>query len=67
MMYLTFIAGNPSCCIEDHLKYGEYVGKFCSQFLNKRSFMQGELPQSSCDAGVALALQNQLQNLQKSA
>ncbi|BFG30310.1 hypothetical protein CerSpe_165840 [Prunus speciosa] len=58
MMYLTFIAGNPSCCIEDHLKYGEYVGKFCSQFLNKRSFMQGELPQSSWDAGVALALQS---------
>ncbi|PQP92402.1 lipase-like PAD4 isoform X1 [Prunus yedoensis var. nudiflora] len=49
---------NPSCCIEDHLKYGEYVGKFCSQFLNKRSFMQGELPQSSWDAGVALALQS---------
>ncbi|KAL6284362.1 hypothetical protein ACE6H2_015291 [Prunus campanulata] len=39
-------------------KYGEYAGKFCSQFLNKRSFMQGELPQSSCDAGVALALQS---------
>ncbi|XP_008227530.1 PREDICTED: lipase-like PAD4 isoform X1 [Prunus mume] len=58
MMYLTFTAGNPSSCIEDHLKYGEYVGKFCSQFLNKRSFMQGELPQSSWDAGVALALQS---------
>lgn len=59
MMHLMFMTGNPSCCIDDHLKYGDYVGKISSQFLNKKSFSEGELfPESSCEAGVALALQS---------
>ncbi|KAM5577862.1 hypothetical protein ABKV19_008277 [Rosa sericea] len=59
MMHLMFMTGNPSCCIDDHLKYGHYVGKISSQFLNKKSFLQGEvIPESSYEAGVALALQS---------
>ncbi|KAL3591414.1 hypothetical protein D5086_010054 [Populus alba] len=58
MMCLLFAMGSPSSSIGDHLKYGDYVGKMSLQFLEKRSFMQGELPESSYEAGVALALQS---------
>ncbi|KAI9394240.1 hypothetical protein POPTR_005G068700v4 [Populus trichocarpa] len=58
MMYLLFATGLPSSSIGDHLKYGDYVGKISLQFLEKRSFMQGELPESSYEAGVVLALQS---------
>ncbi|KAJ6929224.1 hypothetical protein NC652_013183 [Populus alba x Populus x berolinensis] len=59
MMYLLFATtGLPSSSIGDHLMYGDYVGKISLQFLEKRSFMQGELPESSYEAGVALALQS---------
>ncbi|KAJ8769120.1 hypothetical protein K2173_000895 [Erythroxylum novogranatense] len=58
MMQLLFMMGSPSCCIEDHLKYGEYVRNVCSQFLESRSFAKGEHPELSYDAGVALALQS---------
>uniref|UniRef100_A0A6N2KUS9 Fungal lipase-like domain-containing protein n=1 Tax=Salix viminalis TaxID=40686 RepID=A0A6N2KUS9_SALVM len=58
MMFLLFTMGSPSCSVEDHLKYGDYVGKISSQFLEKRSFLQGELPESSYEAGVVLALQS---------
>ncbi|KAK9950185.1 hypothetical protein M0R45_005686 [Rubus argutus] len=68
MMHLMFTTGNPSCCIDDHLKYGDYVGKISSQFLNKKSFSQGELlPESSYEAGVALALQSTGISSQESA
>ncbi|KAM5584514.1 hypothetical protein ABKV19_004070 [Rosa sericea] len=43
----------------DHLKYGHYVGKISSQFLNKKSFFQGEvIPESSYEAEIAMALQS---------
>ncbi|CAK7354714.1 unnamed protein product [Dovyalis caffra] len=58
MMHLLFAMGSPDCSIEDHIKYGDYVAKISSQFLEKKSFMQGELPESSYEAGVALALQS---------
>ncbi|KAL9356456.1 hypothetical protein Peur_049709 [Populus x canadensis] len=58
MMYLLFEMVSPSSSIGDHLKYGDYVGKISLQFLEKRSFMQGELPESSYEAGVVLALQS---------
>lgn len=58
MMHLLFMTGTPSCCIEDHLKYGDRVSKVSSQFLEKISFMQGEIPESSYEAGVELALQS---------
>lgn len=58
MMHLMLLTASPSSSIEDHLKYGDYVGKVCMQFLNRRSFMQADLPESSYEAGVALALQS---------
>lgn len=59
MMHLMLITASPSSSIEDHLKYGDYVGKVCIQFFNQRSFMQADLlPESSYEAGVALALQS---------
>ena len=58
MMHLMLMTGSPSSCIEDHLMYGDYVGNVCVQFLKQRSFMRGDLPESSYEAGVALALQS---------
>lgn len=58
MMHLMLLTGSPNNCIEDHLKYGDYVDKVSSQFLYHRSFLQPGLPASSYEAGVALALQS---------
>lgn len=64
MMHLMLMTGSPSSCIEDHLMYGDYVGNVCEQFLKQRSFMQGDLPESSYEAGVALALQSSGMDIQ---
>ncbi|XP_059433557.1 lipase-like PAD4 [Corylus avellana] len=66
MMHLMLMTGSPSSCIEDHLMYGDYVGNVCVQFLKQRSFMQGDLPESSYEAGVALALQSSGMDIQES-
>ncbi|KAL6223228.1 hypothetical protein ACLB2K_006616 [Fragaria x ananassa] len=59
MMHLMFATADPSYCIDDHLNYGQYVGMISSQFLKKKSLFQGEvIPESSYEAGVALALQS---------
>ncbi|EEF39466.1 conserved hypothetical protein [Ricinus communis] len=58
MMHLLFATSSPSSSIEDHLKYGYYIGKISLQFLTKRSLLPEELPDSSYEAGVALALQS---------
>lgn len=58
MMYLMLATGSPSCSIEDHLKYGDYVAKISRQFLKARNFHEEGLPGSSYEAGVALALQS---------
>ncbi|GMI67589.1 ARABIDOPSIS PHYTOALEXIN DEFICIENT 4, PHYTOALEXIN DEFICIENT 4 [Hibiscus trionum] len=60
MMYLMMAMGSPSCCIEDHLKYGEYVGNVSKQFLKAKNFRENGdgLPDSSFEAGLALALQS---------
>ncbi|XP_038692866.1 lipase-like PAD4 [Tripterygium wilfordii] len=58
MMQLMLVTSSPICSIEDHLKYGDYVSKISLQILNKTNFMQGDLPKSSDEAGVALALQS---------
>ncbi|KAK8653487.1 hypothetical protein V6N13_127483 [Hibiscus sabdariffa] len=60
MMYLMMATGSPSCCIEDHIKYGDYVGSVSKQFLKAKSFHENGdgLPDSSFEAGVALALQS---------
>ncbi|CAI9763390.1 unnamed protein product [Fraxinus pennsylvanica] len=56
LLYLMLATGSPSSCIEDHLKYDEYVTRACWQYLMKTSFMEGSSTESSYEAGVALAL-----------
>ncbi|XP_022774846.1 lipase-like PAD4 isoform X2 [Durio zibethinus] len=58
MMYLMLATASPCCSIEDHLKYGDYIAKVSNQFLKARNFQEEGLPDSSCEAGVALALQS---------
>ncbi|GMI67808.1 ARABIDOPSIS PHYTOALEXIN DEFICIENT 4, PHYTOALEXIN DEFICIENT 4 [Hibiscus trionum] len=60
MMHLMLATGSPSHSIEDHLRYGEYVAKVSTQLLLKaRNFNEeGMIPDSSYEAGVALALQS---------
>ncbi|KAH7566933.1 hypothetical protein ACOSP7_023639 [Xanthoceras sorbifolium] len=58
MMYLMLTMGSPSCSVEDHLRYGDYAGRVSFQFLNRRNFMPGDLPESCYEAGIALALQS---------
>ncbi|KAL6339051.1 hypothetical protein AAG906_024202 [Vitis piasezkii] len=58
MLELMFTTASPGSSIEDHLKYGDYVGKASWQLLMRKSFTQGEPPESSYEAGVALAVQS---------
>ncbi|TKY73799.1 Lipase PAD4 [Spatholobus suberectus] len=58
MMHLMFASGSPACSVEDHLKYGEYVKKLSLQFLNQKNSMQGNIPDSSYEAGLELAIQS---------
>ncbi|KAK9996970.1 hypothetical protein SO802_021656 [Lithocarpus litseifolius] len=58
MMYLLLMTGSPCSSVEDHLKYGDYVEKVSLQFLNQSSFMQADIPESSYESGVAMALQS---------
>ncbi|XVF58840.1 hypothetical protein PTKIN_Ptkin07bG0098300 [Pterospermum kingtungense] len=58
MMYLMLATGSPTCSINDHLKYGDYVAKVSKQFLKARNFHEDGLPHSSYEAGVELALQS---------
>ncbi|XP_058187050.1 lipase-like PAD4 [Rhododendron vialii] len=56
MLHLMFATGCAASCIEDHLNYEAYVGKVSSEFLKSRGFAEGELPESSYEVGVTLAL-----------
>ncbi|WCJ37825.1 alpha/beta-Hydrolases superfamily protein [Euphorbia peplus] len=58
MMHLLLSTTTPISSIQDHLKYGDYVGRISFHFLNKRSFLTRDFPQSSYEAGVSLALQS---------
>lgn len=58
MMYLLLMTGSPCSSVEDHLKYGDYVEKVSLQFLKQSSFMQADIPESSYESGVAMALQS---------
>ncbi|KAI3462425.1 hypothetical protein Pfo_019088 [Paulownia fortunei] len=57
-LYLTMAECSANSCIEDHLKYGDYVGKICWQYLQKGSFTDESFSESSNKAGIALALQS---------
>lgn len=56
LLYLMLATGSPNSCIEDHLKYDEYVTRACWQFLMRTSFIEGSSTESSYEAGIALAL-----------
>ena len=58
MMHLLLMTGSPYSCVEDHLKYGDYVEKVSLQYLNQGSFMQADIPESSYESGVAISLQS---------
>ncbi|XP_027342008.1 lipase-like PAD4 isoform X4 [Abrus precatorius] len=58
MMHLMLATGSPTSSIEDHLKYGDYVNKMSSQILNQRDTMQKNIPDSSYEAGLELAIQS---------
>ncbi|CAL5214613.1 unnamed protein product [Lathyrus oleraceus] len=58
MMHLLLSTSSPSCSIEDHLKYGEYVNKLSWQMLNQNNSMMMNIPNSSYEAGLELAIQS---------
>ncbi|CAN1132730.1 Lipase-like PAD4 [Linum perenne] len=59
LMYLLLVGlSSASCSIDSHLKYGDVVEKVCCQFLTNKSYLHDELPESSYEAGLALALQS---------
>ncbi|KAL3729040.1 hypothetical protein ACJRO7_033611 [Eucalyptus globulus] len=55
MMHLMLRPGSPNCIVEEHLKYGWYVERLTRQPL-KRSFMEGDLSESSYEASLSMAL-----------
>lgn len=56
-LFLMLLKASPSSSIEDHLNYENYVSRVCWQILSTRSFIDGNLPESSYEAGIMLALQ----------
>lgn len=58
LLHLMLSMANPSSCFEDHLKYGDCVQRVSSLFLMRKGFMQGDVPMSSYEAGLALALES---------
>lgn len=58
MMHLMLATSSPASSIEDHLKYGDYVNKMSSQALYQRNSMQRNIPDSSYEAGLQLAIQS---------
>ncbi|KAF8377071.1 hypothetical protein HHK36_030444 [Tetracentron sinense] len=57
MLYLVFTTGSADSSIEDHLKYGDVIGRVSQQFLIGRSFTQGVIPKSCYEVGISLALE----------
>ncbi|KAF8015732.1 hypothetical protein BT93_H1303 [Corymbia citriodora subsp. variegata] len=55
MMQLMLRTSSPNCIIKEHLKYGWYVERLTRQSL-KRSFMEGDLSESSYEASLSMAL-----------
>ncbi|KAL5053244.1 hypothetical protein RYX36_033926 [Vicia faba] len=58
MMHLLLSTSSPSCSIEDHLKYREYIDRLSSQMLNQNNSMLMNIPNSSYEAGLELAIQS---------
>ncbi|KAJ8550202.1 hypothetical protein K7X08_033909 [Anisodus acutangulus] len=58
LLYLTLLNGSPSSSLEDFLGYADFIQKVHWQFIENRSFMGGNLPESSYEAGITLALES---------
>ncbi|KAL3528220.1 hypothetical protein ACH5RR_012876 [Cinchona calisaya] len=58
LLYLMLAKGSASSSIEDHLNYENYVSKVYWQILSSKDFVEGNLPDSSFEAGIELALQS---------
>ena len=58
MLYLLLKTSVPNMSIEDHLNYGDYVKKVGVQHMERKNFASERLPNSSYEAGLALALQS---------
>lgn len=58
MLHLLFATGSASSCVEDHLNYEAYVTQVSLEFLKSRGCAEEELPESSYEVGVTLALRS---------
>jgi len=58
MMHLMLSTGSPTSSIEEHLKYGELVNRLSLEMLNKTKPMLRNIPNSSYEAGLELAIQS---------
>ncbi|WJX53749.1 Lipase-like pad4 [Trifolium repens] len=58
MMHLLLSTSSPSGSIQDHLKYGEYVNRLSSEMLNHKNSLLRNIPNSSYEAGLELAIQS---------
>ncbi|KAK4710005.1 hypothetical protein R3W88_004518 [Solanum pinnatisectum] len=58
LFYLTLLNGSQSSSFEDHLGYADFIRKVQWQFIENRSFMGGNIPESSYEAGITLALES---------
>ncbi|MCH84482.1 senescence-associated carboxylesterase 101-like, partial [Trifolium medium] len=58
MMRLLLSTSSPSGSIEDHLKYGEYVNRLSLEMLNQKNSLMSNIPNSSYEAALELAIQS---------
>ncbi|CAI9108775.1 OLC1v1008459C1 [Oldenlandia corymbosa var. corymbosa] len=58
LLYMMLGKSSPSSTIDDHLNYENYVSRISWQILSSNDFMEGDLPESSYEAGITLALQS---------
>lgn len=58
LLYLLLLNGSQSSSLEDHFGYADFIQKVQWQFIENRSFMGGNLPESSYEAGITLALES---------
>ncbi|KAL9233359.1 hypothetical protein vseg_008374 [Gypsophila vaccaria] len=58
LLHLMMATSDPISCLEDHLKYGDCVEKLSFQFLMNKGYLQVGVPNTSYEAGLALALES---------
>ncbi|CAN4095062.1 unnamed protein product [Withania somnifera] len=58
LLYLTLLNGSLNSSLEDHLGYADFIQRVHWQFIENRSFMGRNLPESSYEAGIILAVES---------